>query len=352
MQGFGKIKIMTSIKIIQQATHQDKQVFVYELKSKNCSAIITNYGGILMSLFSPDKDGVVRDVVLGFDKVEQYWSPEYLKNYPYFGAVMGRYANRIKGGSFILNDKKIELSKNISGNTLHGGFEGFDKKIWEVVEVKAGEVCSLKFQYVSEDGEEGFPGKLITSLHFTLAEDHLKYTLEASCETETAINLAYHPYFNLDVNKETVGTQQAKIYSDYWLEQDDEFCANGHLISVKDTPYDFTNSHNVAQPWNEKDGYDQSFVIYNHLKEINLVAEAVSSDEKMQLQVWSDAPIVHFYTGKYIPELMGKGQQNYKPFCGYCFETHQYPNAVNISHFPLTILKPDEVYKQSTIYKF
>ena len=348
-----KNKIMSSVKIIQQTTHQNKELFVYELKLSNGSAaVITNYGGILMSLLMPDKDGLIRDVVLGFDKVEQYWSEEYLENYPYFGAVIGRYANRIKGGSFVLENKEVILSKNIGENILHGGFEGFDKKVWEVIEVKEGNECSLMLQYTSEDGEEGFPGKLITRIRFELFEKELKYSIEAFCDKATAINLTYHPYFNLDINKAKIDKQQAKIYSDYWLEQDEDFCTTGQLISVKDTAYDFTNWQKIAQPWNENDGYDQSFVIYNHMKEINLVAEAMSSDHKMHLQVFSDAPIVHFYTGKYIPELMGKEQQNYKPFCGYCFETHQYPNAVNISHFPLTILKPNEIYKQSTFYKF
>ena len=344
---------MSSVKIIQQTKHKDKEVFVYELKNSNgYSAIISNYGGILMSLKVPDKDSVVRDVVLGFDKVEQYWSAEYLENYPYFGAVIGRYANRIKNAEFRLLNKKNDLSKNSAENILHGGFEGFDKNVWGIIGLQEGEECELKLQYISEDGEEGFPGKLTTTIHFELLDDGLKYTLEATCDDYTAINITYHSYFNLDINKETVGEQQAKIYSDQWLEQDEEFCATGNLIAVKNTLYDFNEWKKVAQVWNEKDGYDQSFITAEQIFKMNLVAEARSSDQKIHLQVFSDAPIVHFYTGKYIPEITGKDIQNYKPFCAYCFETQLYPNAVNIPDFPSTILIPDEVYKQTTIYKF
>lgn len=353
MPDSGKIYFMNTVKIIQQTLHQNKEVFVYELKKANgISACITNYGGILMSLHVPDKEGNIRDVVLGFDKVEQYWSGEYLNNYPYFGAVIGRYANRIKKACFDLDDRNVELSKNSEDNILHGGFEGFDKKVWEVVATNETTECSLKLRYVSEDGEEGFPGKLTTEITFGLTNEGLKCTMEATCDKITVVNLAWHPYFNLDKNKETVAEQQAKIYSNFWLEQDEEFCATGNLIPVENSGHDFTNWQPVIQEWNKEDGFDQSFVIGNATKDVKLLAEAKSSDAKMHLQVFSDAAILHFYTGKYIPEIAGKANQNYQPFCGYCFETQAYPNAVNISTFPSTVLKPGERYRQTTFFKF
>ena len=275
-----------------------------------------------------------------------------MKDYPYFGAVIGRYANRIKGASFILAGKRIQLENNKNGNTLHGGFEGFDKKVWDVIEVKDETNPSISFQYISPGGEEGFPGTLTTKFTITLIYSGLQYSIEIIADAPTAVNLSYHLYFNLDENSSTVNEQYVKIHAQLWLEQDDDYCVTGKLIATENTLYDFTNWQPVSQVWNKVDGYDQSFVADKNNDELSLMAEAKSSDGNLHMQISSTEPVVHFYTGKWIPRVKGKSGIEYQPFSGYCFETHQYPNAVNMPGFPNTILQPGEVKKQTTLFQF
>lgn len=344
---------MASVKIISQTKHRNRDVFVYELKRENgLSAIITNYGCILMSLKVPCNEGSTRDVVLGFDNVECYWDDNYLNDYPYFGAIIGRYANRIKEGKFEIGNEIISLSKNKSGNTLHGGFEGFDKKIWEVVEVNESSECSISLKYISEDGEEGFPGNLTTIISFSLLPDGLKYTIKATTDRTTAINLSHHSYFNLDELHTQPKEQLVRIHSDHWLEQDSAFCVSGKQVPVEAGQYDFNEWKPVQQFWNIADGYDQSFVLSNHGLMSKPVAEAKCSDGLLYMSVYTTEPVIHFYTGKWIPSIKGKDGMQYEPFSGYCFETHGFPNAVNIPDFPSTLLLPGENYMHSTQYIF
>lgn len=344
---------MASVKIVEQTKHRNRDVFVYELKRENgLSAIITNYGCILMSLNVPCNDGNTRDVVLGFDKVEDYWDEKYLSDYPYFGAIIGRYANRIRKGEFEIGNETISLSKNKSGNTLHGGFEGFDKKVWEVVGVNESSECSISLKYISEDGEEGFPGKLTTIIYFSLLPDGLKYTFEATTDKTTAINLSHHSYFNLDAIHTQSKEQLVRIHAAHWLEQDAAFCTTGKIIPVKDGDYDFNEWKPALQSWNVADGFDQTFVLSKSSWPSKPAAEAKSGDGRLHMSVYTTEPVVHFYTGKWIPIIKGKAGKQYEPFSGYCFETHGFPNAVNITEFPSNLLLPGENYTHSTQYIF
>lgn len=344
---------MSAINLIQQFTYKNKQVNVYELiHTSGARAVISNYGCILMKLQVRDKIGSFRDVILGFDNIEQYWSEKYLQSYPYFGAFIGRYSNRIKNASFPLNGKNMNVSANQNGNILHGGFEGFDKKIWDVVNVESEKNPSISFEYISADTEEGFPGNLKTIFRVTLKENSLEYSIEASTDSPTAVNLTYHPYFNLDPVAASVNNQKAIIHADFWLEQDADFCTTGKLIPTSNTEYDFSNWKSILQNWNKEQGYDQSFVVNKTEEALRIVAEAISSDANLQMQVISTEPIVHFYTGKWIPAIQGKDQLQYGAFSGYCFETQHHPNAVNIDSFPNTILNPEDKYFHQTIYKF
>lgn len=338
---------------IKPVINGGKTIRVFELQHESgIKAIISSYGCILMKLLVKDKKDKWRDVVLGFDTIEEYLAGDYLKGYPYFGAVMGRYANRIKGASFLLDGSKVALADNKNGNTLHGGFEGFDKKVWDVIEVKDETNPSISFQYISPDGEEGFPGKLTTKFTVTITAAALQYKIEAITDAATAVNLSYHPYFNLDENSSTVNEQNIKIHAKYWLEQDDDYCVTRKLIATENTPYDFSSWQPVSQVWNKVDGYDQSFVADKNDAELSPMAEAKSSDGNLHMQVYSTEPVVHFYTGKWIPQVKGKNGIEYGSFSGYCFETHQYPNAVNIPALPNTILQPGQVLQQTTIFKF
>lgn len=342
---------MSSVKELQQITYKGQTIKVFELLHESCSkAVISNYGCVLMKLIVKDKQGKWRDVVLGFDTIEEYFDDAYLKDYPYFGTVLGRYVNRIKGASFILGEQFIQLSDNEGGSTLHGGTEGFDKKVWQVVEVKDDINPSVTFQYTSPDGEEGFPGTLTTTFTVTLMASSLQYSIEAVTDAATAVNLSYHPYFNLDNISSTVNEQKAKLHAKHWLEQDEDFCLTGNFIAAEFSDYDFSDWEPVSQTWNKEDGYDQTFVAEKTGNEVSLMAEAMSSDGNLHMQVFSTELVVHFYTGKWIPPVKGKNGIVYGPFSGYCFETHQYPKAVNIPAFPTTILQPGEVCRQTSIY--
>lgn len=345
--------MINNIKIVQEFKRNGQSVSVYELTcADGTTAIISNYGCILSKLCVKDIEGEFRDVLLGFDDVEEYFGEDYLNGYPYFGAVIGRYANRIKGAHFKIDGKEFNLSKNVNNNTLHGGKEGFDKKIWEPLLLVCDPHPSITMQYISVDGEEGFPGELKTKFTFTLFPNAFEYKFECTSNKATAVNLTYHPYFNLDTNHENLGEQKVKINSDFWLQQDADFCTTGVLVPVVNSAYDFRIWKPTIQKWNVADGYDQSFVIDKSFSEFLPAAEAQSSDGLLQLKVFTTEQVVHFYTGKYIPSVKGKDGVVYGPFCGFCFETHGYPNAVNIIDFPNSILQPGTKKVQTTLYKF
>ncbi len=332
---------MNNIKILKEFKKNGQSVFVYELTcADGTSAVISNYGCILSKLFVKDSEGELRDVLLGFDEMEDYFAEEYLNSYPYFGAVIGRYANRIKDASFKIESEEINLTKNTADNCLHGGKEGFDKKIWEPILLVCDPHPSVTLQYISADGEEGFPGDLKTKFTFTLFPNAFEYKFECTTNKATAVNLTYHPYFNLDKKHDNLGAQKVKINANFYLEQDAEFCATGALTPVAKTAYNFKDWKFVLEEWNIAEGYDQSFVIDKSFSEFLPAAEAISSDELLQLKVFTTEQVIHFYTGKYIPNLRGKQDGAYGPFCGFCFETHGYPNAVNIADFPNSILQP------------
>jgi len=342
-----------NIKIIKELKKDGHSIFVYQLScSDGSSATISNYGCTLMKLLLNDKNGNLRDIVLGFDTIEEYFEEYYQENYPYFGTVIGRYANRIKGGLFKLDNTIVHLTKNKGNNTLHGGAAGFDKKVWDIIDLNNTQYPSITMQYISPDGEEGFPGSITTRFTFSLLPASFQCQIEANTNKATPVNLTYHPYFNLDKNHTSVGKQKAKIYANHWLEQDEEFCLTGKLTPVDSSHYDFRDWQPVIQQWNIEDGYDQTFVTSKNNDSLSIVAEALSSDEALHMQILSTEPVVHFYTGKWIPVVIGKNRETYSPFSGYCFETHGHPNAVNIPAFPDSILRPGEVYKQTTIYKF
>jgi aldose 1-epimerase len=344
---------MSAIDVVQQINYKGQTIKVFELCHESGSrAVVSNYGCVLMKLVVKDNLGGWRDVVLGFDSIVDYFGDEYLKGYPYFGAVVGRYANRIKNASFMLDDELIQLADNKSGSTLHGGFEGFDKKVWDVLEIKNEANPSISFQLMSPDGDEGFPGTLTTKFTITLTATSLQYNIEAVTDAATAVNLSYHPYFNLDETPSTIIGQKAKIYAKHWLQQGSDFCLTGKILSTELSEHDFGDWKPVLQLWNKDDGFDQTFIADKNSNAITLMAEAMSSDANLRLQVYSTEPVVHFYTGKWIPRVKGKNGFIYGPFSGYCFETHQYPNAVNIPAFPNTILRPGEIYRQTTIYQF
>lgn len=328
-----------------------EDIYLFTLRNaKGTEVIITNYGAIITSFKIKNSDGSINDIVLGFDKVEDYWSEDYLRQYPWFGCAVGRCANRIKDSSFEIDDKKYLLSKNRGTDHLHGGIIGFDKKIWQFAASSNDPVSCLELKYMSPDGEEGYPGNLETLIRFELNdENELSYQYTATTDQPTVVNLTHHSYFNLNNGKETISDHEIKIYSSQMLEQDDNLTASGNILPVENTPYDFRHFKSIGEGLKQVDEYDKSFVCGN--KDLSLMAEARSLRSGIHLQVYSTDPVVHFYSGKWIPAVRGKNTVMYGPFSGFCLETHKHPNAINIPHFPNTVLRPGENYYQKTVYK-
>ncbi len=332
-----------------------EDIYLFTLRNaKGTEAIITNYGAIITSFKLKNNDGTINDIVLGFDKAEDYWSLEYLQQYTWFGSAVGRYANRIRNAEISIDGKKYLLSKNKGNDQLHGGLSGFDKKIWKLVSSGETPQPFVEFSYLSKDGEEGFPGNLEVLIRFELNdENELSYQYTATCDKPTAINLTHHSYFNLNNGNGTIHDYEIKIYASQILEQDDNLVTTGNIVPVADTVFDFRNYRRLGDCLAKIPEYDKSFVV-DKKSETNgliLMAEARSLKTNTHLQVYSSEPVVHFYTGKWIPELKGKNNTTYGSFSGFCLETHKHPNAINIPQFPNTVLRPGEIYKEKTVYK-
>src|SRR5688572_25101869 len=248
-----------------------EEVYLFTLRNeKGTEVSITNYGAIITSFRIRQADGNFNDIVLGFERVEDYLSEEYLAGYPYFGAAIGRYANRIKNGEFDIDGKKYLVAKNKITDHLHGGHEGFDKKVWQNA---SGSDNTLSLKYKSPDGEEGYPGALDVELKFKLNDnDELTYEYFAQTDKTTAVNLTHHSYFNLHNGDGPIGSHQVKICSAAILEQDDNFVVNGNPISVNNSRYDFRQLKRIDKDWNPVDGYDQSFVLEENNDELKLAA--------------------------------------------------------------------------------
>lgn len=315
---------------------------------------ITNYGAIIMSVSLPQPGGTRNDIVLGFDHVADYMREDYLANYPYFGCAVGRSANRIRNASFEIDGKKYAVTANFGQHQLHGGKEGFDKKIWTVTAAGDQPFPYVDMQYFSPDGEEGYPGNLTVGIRFELTEDNeLSYTYTAVTDQPTAVNLTHHGYFNLNNGQGDISDYELKIYGSTILGQDEELCANGELRPVKDTVYDFHSFTNIGERLQRITEYDQSYVVdkNNDPDGLALMAEVRSIQSGLLLQVYATDPVVHFYTGKWIPVMTGKNNTTYGAFSALCLETQIHPNAINIPHFPTMVLRPGEEYMSKTVYK-
>ncbi len=345
--------------LIQQQycfTHSaGEDIYLFTLSNaKGTEVIISNFGAIITSYKIKSGAGIWNDIVLGFDKIEDYSTPAYLQQYPWFGAAIGRYANRIKNSRFELNGKQYILSSNQNGEQLHGGLNGFDKKVWQFISQGEQPQAFLELKYTSEEGEEGFPGNLEVIIRFELNEkNELSYEYRAICDQPTPVNLTHHSYFNLNNGEGTIRDHEVKIYASTMLEQDPTLTATGNILPVANTAFDFREFRSIGEGLTHVDEYDRSFVLDNKNPSGNilLVAEARSGKSKTHLQVYSNQPVLHFYSGKWTPVVKGKNGICYGPFSGFCLETHKHTNAVNIPHFPNSILHPGEVYYHKTIYK-
>ena len=330
---------------------EGEKIYLFSLvNSGGTEILISNYGAIITSFKIKKANGTINDIVLGFDKIEDYWSAAYLENYPWFGCAVGRYCNRIKNGKIKIDDQEYQLSKNKKDDTLHGGFNGFDKKVWQLVSMADEPFPALELKYISVDGEEGFPGNLETTIRFVLNDDNeLSYEFKATTDKPTAINLTRHEYFNLDTTKDIINEHEIKINASYTLKQDDNLVVTGKEEAVDQTVFDLRNFYKIDNGLKTISEYDKSFLIDK--RPDLLVAEAKSYQSNIHLQIFTTEPVVHFYSGKWIPFVPGRNGNLYGPFSGFCFETHKHPNAINIPDASNTILRPGENYYQKTIYK-
>ncbi len=330
-----------------------EEVIAIELtNSKGTYVKIFNYGAIISKFVVKNANGEMQDIVLGFDNIEGYLDPAYLANYPYFGAVVGRYANRIKNGRFTIDGETYQLAQNAGTDTLHGGVTGFDKKVWDVIDLVDGPQSAVTLQYESVDGEENFPGNLIVDLTFELTEnDELILTFEAETDQATAINLTHHGYFNLAPEGGNIKNHKLQIFGANYLEQDDNYSVTGKLIPVKDTPHDFTELKEIGRDWNEDEGYDQTFVLDKIYGDLSLASKTIESESGLTLSVYTTEPVAHLYTAKYLDVKNGKNGRDYESYSAFCVETQHHPNGINIPEFPSTVLRPDDLYTQTTVYK-
>lgn len=330
-----------------------KEVISVELANDQGTLVsIFNYGTIIHKFIVENAKGKKQDIVLGFDTFEQYLSEDYLANYAYLGAIIGRYANRIKDGKFEVDGQEYQLAKTNGEDCLHGGLHGFDSKVWEIVALSESPHASVTFQYLSLDGEENFPGDLGVQITFELTNNNeLILTYQADTDEPTPVNLTHHSYFNLSETGESIVNHIHQINASAYLEQDENSVVTGKLIPVEGTQHEFRKARKIGEGWDPMSGYDQTYVLDKEYGDLTLVSKTTETKSGLSLLVYSTEPVAHFYTAKYLNVKNGKAGQDYTAFDGFCIETQHHPNAINIPTFPNTILLPDEVYSQITIYK-
>ena len=339
-------------------TNDGESVDLYTLRNVHAvEAKITNYGGILVSLKVPDRNGKFADVVLGYNDLDSY-----LKGSPYFGAIVGRYGNRIAKGRFTLNGVEYKLAVNNGENTLHGGLKGFDKVVWTGKEMKTKDGPSVVLTYLSKDGEEGYPGNLNVRVVYTLTNNNeLKIDYSATTDKDTVTNLTHHSYFNLaGEGNGDILNHLVTINADRFLPTDAGSIPTGELRKVAGTPFDFLTAHRIGERINQDDeqlklgnGYDHTWIINGRPGTLRLAATAYEATSGRTMQVWTTEPGVQFYTGNFLDgTLTGKSGKIYQRRFGFCFETQHYPDSPNHPAFPTTTLKKGATYTSTTIYRF
>lgn len=339
-------------------TTDGKAVSLFTLTNRNGIEMqVINYGCIVVSLKTPDKNGNMEDIVLGFETLEQYVAES-----PFFGALIGRYGNRIAKGEFTLDGETYSLAINNPPNHLHGGIKSFDKVVWDVKEVLSDEGPALVFHYVSIDGEEGYPGTVYVKVQYTLTnENEFKINIEATTDKKTVINVCQHSYFNLVGNAtRDVLDHEVYINADRFVVIDETSIPTGELRSVANTSFDFREPtavgkhiHDDAEQIRHGNGYDHTFVFNEDVQKENALAASLYEPiTGRTLEVFTQEPGVQFYTGNFLKGYKGKRGAIYHKRYGLCLETQHFPDSPNRPEFPSVILKPGDVYKTQTVYRF
>lgn len=335
----------------------NQQVSIFSLKNENgFECQITNFGARIVSFFVPMKENKI-DVVLGYECIEDYQQDDF-----YLGAIAGRYANRIAKGRFSLDDKEYSLFVNNGPNALHGGKKGFDKVVWNAslfLNEKGEE--SLELTYFSKDGEEGYPGNLTVKVIYTLTNDNeIKIDYQAATDVKTILNLTNHVYFNLNGAGEcTIMSHDLVLNADHFTPTDANSIPTGEIRSVSSTQMDFRTSHKIGARINEDYielkqgfGYDHNWVLNKKNNELSWAATVYEDSTGIELRAYTTEPGVQFYSGNYLNVVGGKESKSYPARSGFCLEMQHFPDSPHHENFPTTVLNPDEIYTQTTIYRF
>jgi aldose 1-epimerase len=335
--------------------HQGKQTALYTLKNKNGLVVqITNYGAIIVSIYVPDRNGNLADIVQGYDTIDEYING----NGPYQGAICGRCANRIGKGKFTLKGKDYKLAVNNGPNHLHGGLTGFSMVVWDVIRSSPDQV---ELFYLSKDGEEGYPGNLRVSVTYTLTgNNELRLDYLATTDQSTVVNLASHSYFNLaGEGSGSIYDQELMINAALFTPSDETSVPTGEILSVTGTPMDFRKSRKIGMLIDQDDeqlrfgaGYDLNFVLNHPAGESGLAAIAYDPASGRMMEIYTTQPGVQLYSANWINNEPGKGGKEYGRRWAICLETQHFADAINKPHFPSTILNPGEEYKHTCVHRF
>ncbi len=330
---------------------ENKPVTEYTLTNVNgMQASVINYGGIITKIITPDNKGVMGDVVTGFETFEGFLQT----GVPYFGALIGRYGNRIAKGKFSLEGKEFTLAGNNDGNSLHGGIKGYDKVYWNIEKLPGD--SSLKLSYLSKDGEEGYPGNLNIEVVYTLSSDNgLMIDYTATTDKATPINLTSHAYFNLSAGKDsTILGHELMMKASNYTPVNDQLIPTGAITPVAGGPMDFTSPKIIGRDIAQAGGYDHNWVLNKTGNTLELVAELSDTSNGRKMEVWTTEPGLQFYSGNFLDGTLTntKGGMKYVKHGALCLETQHYPDSPNQPSFPSTILKPGETYRHTTLYKF
>lgn len=322
--------------------------------NKGVSISLTNYGGIVTSVTTPDRNGQPGDIVLGFDKLEQY-----LEKHPFFGALVGRFGNRIGGAKFTLNGQTYTLPQNNGQNHIHGGLVGFDKVLWAAEPFSTPTSVGVKLTYTSADGEEGYPGNLAVTVTYALNDEN-EFSIDYSATTDkpTIVNLTNHSYFNLS-GTDSVLDHVMQLSADAMTPVDNGLIPTGEIRSVERTPFDFRTPTTIGARIDNADeqlgfgrGYDHNFVVNGTPGELRRAALVTEPTSGRTLEVLTTQPGVQFYTGNMLNIVSGKGGKEYGRRAGFCLETQHFPDSPNKPNFASVVLEPGQRYSQTTVWKF
>lgn len=326
-----------------------KQVSIFTLKNKHgMYADITNYGGKIVTLFAPDKDGNLADIVLGFNTLD-----EWIEKEPFFNTIIGRYANRIKDGKFTLDGKEYQLAVNNGTNHLHGGNIGYNEKVWNVIESSE---SKLKLHYLSADGEENYPGKLDVYVSYEITDENaLSIHYEATTDKPTIVGFTQHAYFNLK-GEGSIRDHILQVNADLFTQVDDSFAPDGVILPVENHIMDFRKPTVIEDRIDDEffaagNGIDNNFVIRKSQHDGYALAATIQAANRT-MEVYTTQPGIQIYTGNWVEENIGKYNQKYAAQCAVCLETQGFPNSPNQAHFPNCILRPNEKYDEWCVYKF